>query len=56
MKRRDLIMKLENGGFRFKRHGRNHDVYERDGEEENAPLHKEINEKLAQSILRKWGL
>ena len=29
MKQRDLIKKLEDGGFVFERHGSNHDIYVR---------------------------
>lgn len=56
MKQRDLIKKLENAGFRFCRHGGNHDIYIRGGEIEKVPRHKELNENLAKGILRKWGL
>ena len=56
MKQRDLIKRLEKAGFRFLRHGSKHDVYVRGGDEEQIPRHKEINEKLAQAILRKWNL
>ncbi len=56
MKQKDLIKKLESIGFQFERHGGNHDVYKRGKEIEQIPRHKEINEKLARAILRKWGL
>lgn len=56
MKQRELIKKLENGGFIFERHGSNHDVYVRDSEREEIPRHKEINEKLAKAILRRRRL
>lgn len=56
MKQRDLIKKLENIGFRFERHGGNHDIYSRGNDLEKIPRHKEINERLARAILRKWGL
>ena len=56
LKQRDLIKKLENIGFKFERHGGNHDIYSRGDDLEMIPRHKEINEKLAKSILRKWGL
>ena len=55
MKQRDLIKKLEAVGFEFKRHGTDHDIYERDGVIEQIPRHREINEKLAKAIIRKWG-
>lgn len=56
MKQKDLIKKLEQIGFQFERHGSNHDIYARGTEKEIIPRHKEINEKLAKAILRKWGL
>ncbi len=56
MKQRDLIKKLENAGFEFVRHGGGHDIYKRGADEEQIPRHKEINEKLAKAIIRKWGL
>jgi len=56
MKQRDLIKKLEKVGFEFCRNGSNHDIYTRGDDEEQIPRHREINEKLARAILRKWGL
>ena len=56
MKNKDLIKKLESAGFKFERHGGNHDIYVRGNDREQVPRHKEINEKLAKAILRKWGL
>ncbi len=56
MKRRDLIKRLEKGGFTFERHGSNHDVYVRGEEREEVPRHKEINELLAKAILKRRGL
>lgn len=56
MKQRELVKKLESIGFTFERHGGNHDIYRRGMEIEQIPRHKEINEKLARVILRKWGL
>ena len=56
MKQRDLIKKLKQIGFVFERHGGNHDIYRRGNEIEKIPRHKELNEKLAKAILRKWGL
>ena len=56
MKQRDLIKKLEQAGFRFERHGAEHDVYRRGSDIEEVPRHREINERLARKILKKWGL
>ena len=56
MKQRVLIKKLEKAGFIFLRHGGNHDVYVRGTDEEQIPRHKEINERLARAIIKKWRL
>lgn len=48
--------KLESVGFRFERHGGNHDIYVYGENREEIPRHKEINERLARAILKKWGL
>ena len=56
LKQRELIKRLEDGGFVFERHGGNHDIYKRGNDEEKIPRHREINERLAKAILRKWGL
>lgn len=56
MKQRDLIRKLEEAGFVFERHGGNHDIYRRNNDIEKVPRHKEVNEKLAKMIVRKWKL
>ena len=56
MKQRALIKKLEKAGFEFERHGGDHDVYRRGQDREEIPRHREINEKLAKAILKKWGL
>ena len=54
MKRRDLILRLEAVGFVFERNGANHDIYRRGKDIEKIPRHREINEKLADAILKKW--
>ena len=56
VKYRDLVKKLQRIGFEFDRHGGNHDIYKRGDEEEQIPRHREINERLARAILKKWGL
>lgn len=56
MKQKDLIKKLQKSGFQFYRHGGNHDIYIRGVDEEQVPRHKEINERLAKAIIKKWGL
>lgn len=56
MKQKDLIKKLEDGGFKFLRHGSKHDIYVRGNETEEVPRHKEIDERLARAVLRRRGL
>ena len=56
MKRKDLIKMLEAKDFVFERHRANHDVYKRGSDKEVIPRHTEINERLAKSIIKKWGL
>ena len=56
MKQKDLIKRLENGGFVFERHGAGHDVYVRGSQRETVPRHKEINEILARAILKRNGV
>lgn len=54
MKRRDLINRLENAGLKFERHDTDHDIYSKDGQIEMIPRHREINERLANAILKRW--
>ena len=56
VKQRELIKRLQAGGFIFERHGSNLDVYVRGEEVEEIPRHKEINERLAKAILKRRGL
>ncbi len=56
MKHRDLIKLLKRNGWSFKRDGGNHDIYTNGTKNEPIPRHKEINEKLAQAIIKKHGL
>ena len=56
MKRRELIKKLEAIGFKFDRHGGNHDIYKRGKDEEKIPRHRDINENLAKGIIKKWSI
>ncbi len=56
MKQRELIRRLKKAGFVFMRHGGAHDIYKRGNDEEQIPRHREIDERLALAILRRWGL
>lgn len=54
MKRRDLISKLEKCNCILLRNGAKHDIYHnpQTGNTEPVPRHREINERLAQKILK----
>ena len=56
MKRRDLIKCLEQNGWYLKRNGSNHDLYTDGKRVDPIPRLSEINERLAQDIIRKLGL
>ena len=56
MKRRDLIKLLESNGWKLVRRGAEHDIYQKDGQIEAIPRHREINENLARAIIRRRGL
>jgi len=56
MKTRDLIKLLERNGWKFKRHGGDHDIYTKDSERESIPRHKEADEDLAKAIIRRRKL
>jgi predicted RNA binding protein YcfA (HicA-like mRNA interferase family) len=57
LKRRDLIKILEKLGCEFIRHGGKHDWYQnkKTGVYQAVPRHKEINENLAKSIIKKMS-
>lgn len=56
MKTKDLIHLLEKNGWKFKRHGANHDVYVKGSEKETIVRHRETDEMLAQAIIKRRGL
>lgn len=56
MKRKDLIKKLEQNGWRKIREGANHDIYTNGKKSEPIPRHNEINELLAKAIIKRQGL
>lgn len=56
MKRRDLVRKLEDAGYRLDRTG-DHAIYEKKGSRPvQVPNHREITEETAKAILRAAGL
>lgn len=56
MKRRDLIKKLKAKGWYFLRDGGRHDIYTDGKRTEPIPRHRELDEDLANSIIKKYGL
>lgn len=54
MKRKDLIAIIEKNGCILIRHGGKHDIYQNPSTEISQPIprHREINERLAQKILK----
>jgi mRNA interferase HicA len=56
MKTRDLIKKLEQNGWTFKRRGGKHDIYIKGCERESVPRHSETDEDLANAIIKRRHL
>ena len=56
MKRKDLEKLAKKNGFRFVRHGGDHDAWMRGTELLMIPRHAEINEMLAKAIIKRHGL
>jgi predicted RNA binding protein YcfA (HicA-like mRNA interferase family) len=56
MKRADLVRKLEDNGWWFKRHGSRHDVYTNGTRSEPIERHNEIPDVLARKIIKRCGL
>ncbi len=56
MKYRELVKKLNELGWYYKKPGGRHDIFTKDGKIMPIPRHKEINEITAKEILKKAGL
>ena len=56
MKQTDLIKLLIKTGWQHVRSGRNHELFTNGKDIEVIPRHKEVNEKLAQTIIKRRGL
>jgi mRNA interferase HicA len=56
MKTRDLIAILERNGWKFKRRGSNHDIYIKGKERESVVRHRETDDDLAKSIIKRRNL
>ena len=52
VKKRELEKKLRALGWRFSKHGGEHDHWTNGNEFQSVPRHAEINENLARKILR----
>jgi len=56
MKKRDLERKFEENGWWLKRHGSGHDIWTNGKAKESMPRHREIDERLANAIIKRQGL
>jgi predicted RNA binding protein YcfA (HicA-like mRNA interferase family) len=56
MKRKKLIQMLEGNGWCLKREGASHSIYTNGTANEPIPRHVEIDEILAQAIIKRRGL
>ena len=56
MKQKDLIKLLEKNGWWKEREGGNHIIYTNGKESETIPRHRELNELLAKTIIKRRGL
>ena len=56
MKHRDLIKLFEKNSWYYLRDGGRHDIYTNEISSEPIPQHREINEMLAKSLIKKYGL
>lgn len=56
MRTQDLIELLERNGWKFKRHGADHDIYVKGRERESIVRHRETDEMLAKAIIKRRGL
>lgn len=56
MKAKDLIEFLERNGWKYKRHGVNHDIYVKGAECESIVRHRETAEELERAIIKRRGL
>ena len=53
MKTKDLIKMLLRNGWTFKRHGANHDIYVKGNKRESVVRHRETDEELAKTVIRR---
>ena len=55
MKKRDLENKFKKAGWQFLRNGGDHDIWTNGTDVEAIPRHREVNERLAQGLLKNGG-
>jgi len=53
LKTRDLINMLLRNGWKFQRHGANHDIYIKNGKRESIVRHRDTDEELAKAIIKR---
>lgn len=56
MQREKLERKFRKAGWKFVRHGGNHDIWSNGKELEQLPRHPEIKESLARGLIKKHNL
>lgn len=58
MKRKEVIRKLEENGWRLDRHGGNHDIYYNEALKRAIPIkrHAEIDDTTAKKIFKQAGI
>ena len=56
VKQKELVRKLLKAGFEFYDHGSSHDRYKKGDVIETIPRHREVNERLANAILKRNGI
>ncbi|WP_298016619.1 type II toxin-antitoxin system HicA family toxin [uncultured Dysosmobacter sp.] len=56
MKQKDLLKLFSNNGWWILREGANHIIMTNGKDIEPVPRHREVNEQLAKSIIRRRGL
>jgi mRNA interferase HicA len=56
MKTKDLTDMMERNGWKFKRHGSDHDIYVKGKDRESIVRHRETDEELAKAIIKRRNL
>ncbi|MCL2024971.1 MAG: type II toxin-antitoxin system HicA family toxin [Coriobacteriia bacterium] len=56
MKKRDLEKLFKQNGWVFDRHGGKHDIWKKGNDSEQIPRGREVNERLAKTMIKRWRL